>query len=240
LQIISSQTGIWSWDKANWKEDHPWAGSDFWCKDAWLHEEPLEILVVNSTSSGAYASLCRESSATDTVAFDAEWVPDFAQGSDNPISVLQFAFPQTQKAYVVQLGQLGKLPIEVQMMLVNPEVTKVGFGVDARDAEKLRRTSIAMTADSVIDVQRHCAALLGFSSPQSLGLRRAAECLLGQAPSKTSFPRLKKTFAGYRLQKDKRCTCSDWSVARLSAQQVRYAALDAWVALRLFYTCMPA
>eukprot|EP00913_Durusdinium_trenchii_P003324 g3078.t1 len=122
-----------------------------------LPVEPKEILVVNSSSSGSYASLCRDSQTADVVAFDAEWVPDFGYGSDNPISVLQLAFPASRRVYVVQLGPLGKkLPQEVKLMLVNPDVLKVGFAVNCKDAQKLVRTGIAVTQGSVVDVrERH-------------------------------------------------------------------------------------
>lgn len=183
--------------------------------------DPKEILVVNSTSSGSYASLCRDAKTADVVAFDAEWVPDFKYGSDNPISVLQLAFPSSRKVYVLQLGRLGKrLPQEVQLMLVNPDVLKVGFAVNHKDAQKLMRTGIAVTQGSVVDVQPRSAESLGISwgKQQSLSLRRAAKELLG-----------------CELLKDKRCACSDWSSEHLTHEQVHYAALDAWVALRLYY-----
>jgi len=196
----------------------PWP-SEAWSPEAKaeLPEEPEDILLVKSASSWELTSLRREAAKADLVAFDAEWKPDWEYGSDNPISVLQFAFPASRKAYVVQLGELGRLPTEVQMMLVNPEVTKVGFGVDGKDVEKFARTGIHVTRSSVVDVQERCAPLLGVL-PQCLGLRRAAHFLLG-----------------YALQKDKRCTCSDWSRQHLTNEQVRYAAMDAWVALRLYY-----
>eukprot|EP00930_Biecheleria_cincta_P016437 TRINITY_DN13368_c0_g1_i1.p1 TRINITY_DN13368_c0_g1~~TRINITY_DN13368_c0_g1_i1.p1 ORF type:complete len:301 (+),score=55.17 TRINITY_DN13368_c0_g1_i1:104-1006(+) len=186
-----------------------------------LPSEPKEILVVNSTSSGSYESLCRDAKTADVVAFDAEWVPDFKYGSDNPISVLQLAFPASRRVYVLQLGRLGKrLPQEVQLMLVNPDVLKVGFAVNHKDAQKLMRTGIAVTQGSVVDVQLRSAESLGIAwgKEQSLSLRRAASELLG-----------------CELLKDKRCACSDWSCEQLTPEQVHYAALDAWVALRLYY-----
>eukprot|EP00928_Gymnodinium_smaydae_P064164 TRINITY_DN47578_c0_g1_i1.p1 TRINITY_DN47578_c0_g1~~TRINITY_DN47578_c0_g1_i1.p1 ORF type:complete len:257 (-),score=50.49 TRINITY_DN47578_c0_g1_i1:149-919(-) len=185
-------------------------------------EEPRHVLLVNSTSSGAYASLCADAGSADLVAFDTEWAPDWNKSSDNPISVMQLAFPQSQRVYVIQFEQLEcRLPREVQMMLVNPGVTKVGFAVSKRDAAKLERTGIAVTQASVLDVQEKCAAALGlpWGSWTSLSLGRAADKLLG-----------------YKL--DKQCACSDWSSEKLTPQQVRYAALDAWVALRLYdVTC---
>lgn len=185
-----------------------------------LPEEPAEVLVVNSMSSGAYQTLCADARAADLVAFDAEWAPDHKWGSDNPISVLQLAFPLSKRVYVVQLERLGRrLPKEVQMMLVNPEVRKVGFAVDGNDRAKMARSGIAVTNGSVTDVQAQCAAALGINThAKSLSLKIAASRLLG-----------------FTLEKDKRLSCSDWAHPELTPQQVRYAALDAWVTLRLSY-----
>jgi hypothetical protein len=188
-----------------------------------LAEEPEEVLVVNSISSGAYSSLCVDAAAADLVAFDTEWAPDRAYGSDNPISVLQLAFPISRRTYVVQLNRIGdRLPAEVQMMLVNPEVRKVGFAVDINDKAKMARSGIALTTGSVTDVQELCATALGVDHQRSksLSLKHAAFGLLGT-----------------NLDKDKSLSCSDWSAKELTQRQVRYAALDAWVPLRLVFTC---
>jgi hypothetical protein len=185
-----------------------------------LAEEPEEVLVVNSASSGAYASLCADAAKADLIAFDAEWAPDHSYGSDNPISVLQLAFPISRRVYVLQLNRLdGQLPPEVKMMLVNPEVRKLGFAVDLNDRQKMQRSGIALTNGSVTDVQELCAAALGvIANAKSLSLKNAAFGLLG-----------------VRLDKDKRLSCSDWASKDLTPEQVRYAALDAWVPLRLCY-----
>lgn len=198
------------------KRVQPWGMTG---RVASLGDEPADVLVVNSTSSGACKSLCSDAATADVVAFDLEWVPDWEYGSDNPISVMQLAFPASRRVYVLQLGRLGsKLPREVQMMLVNPEVVKVGYA-SSKDTKKLLRSGIAVTQDSILDVQKASAAALGMSwdRAQTLSLRKAALNLLG-----------------CHLLKDNSCTCSDWSVDVLSPEQVRYAALDAWVALRLY------
>jgi len=185
-----------------------------------LAEEPNEVLVVNSVSSGAYRTLLSDAAAADVVGFDAEWAPDHQYGSDNPISVLQLAFPISRRVYVIQLSRLdNKLPSEVQMMLVNPEVHKIGFAVDLNDRAKMARSGIAFTKGSITDVQGHCAATLGFiNNLSSLSLRNAAFGLLN-----------------FNLNKDKRISCSDWACKELSPEQVKYAAMDAWVPLRLCY-----
>jgi len=186
-----------------------------------LPEEPRQedVLLVNSATSGACDLLCADATKADCVAFDAEWVPDWTSGSDNPISVLQLAFPASRRVYVIQLAALQmQLPPAVMMMMVNPEVTKVGFACDQHDLDKLRRSRIAVTEGSVVDVQEQCAATLGISATSKrLSLKKASSGLLG-----------------FQMHKDKRLTCSDWSREKLSPEQVRYAALDAWVALRLY------
>jgi hypothetical protein len=200
---------------ANWG-----SSNNSWTNGQTLSEEPSEVLLVNSESSGAYRSLISDIYEADLVGFDAEWVPDFKWGSDNPISVLQLAFPYSGRVFVLQLGRLLRLPQEVQMMLVNPGVTKVGFACDQNDIAKLSRSGIAITKGSVVDIRAWCASALQLNE-ETLGLKRAANDLLG-----------------FDLKKSKRCTCSDWSSMFLTPEQIHYAALDAWVALRLYYaTC---
>jgi ribonuclease D len=186
-----------------------------------LPEEPMAMMLVNSTSSGAYSSLCGDAETADVVGFDAEWVPDWFAGSDNPISVLQLAFPSSRRVFVLQLKLLGeRLPQAVQMMLVNPEVTKVGFACSLKDTAKFVRSGISVTKGSIVDVQERCAEALGltWTASRGLSLKRCAQELLG-----------------CNLDKDKRLGCSDWGREKLTPEQVRYAALDAWTALRLFY-----
>jgi hypothetical protein len=198
-----------------------WTGGQFIPDSEAIPAEPSEVYLVNAWGTAAFHHLKKDATEAAVVAFDAEWRPDWS-GSDNPISVLQLAFPKTKRVYVLQVQLLGgKLPVEVQMMLVNPGVTKVGFGVDAADTAKLQRTGIAVTRDSVVDVQPGCAkaiSLLTGDRAQAgpTGLKRAAQQLLG-------------------VTMDKRLACSDWASDRLTADQIRYAALDAWVTLRLFY-----
>jgi len=185
-----------------------------------LFEEPTEILVVNSDTSGAHTALCHDAQLTDLVAVDAEWRPDLERGSDNPVAVLQLAFATSRRVYVIQLGRLKHgLPPAVKSMLVNPSVTKVGFAMHGKDSQKFTRSGIAVMSTSVFDLQEPCASYLGCSEKSQLGLKRAAEELLGY----------------YSMEKDKRISCSDWDREDLTSEQIRYAALDAWVALRLYY-----
>jgi len=190
-----------------------------------LPEEPGEVLVVNSRTSGAFSALCRDAVMTSVVALDAEWKPDTTQGSDNPIAVLQLAFPASMRVYVIQMNGLkGVLPAEVRHLLLNPMIRKAGFAVDTNDVAKFQRSRIRVSPISLLDVQGYCAALLGLPEKSMLGLQRAAEELLGY----------------YGMDKHKRLSCSKWDSPELAPEQVRYAALDAWVTLRLFFYCAQA
>eukprot|EP00927_Polykrikos_kofoidii_P071973 TRINITY_DN68151_c0_g1_i1.p1 TRINITY_DN68151_c0_g1~~TRINITY_DN68151_c0_g1_i1.p1 ORF type:complete len:309 (+),score=34.39 TRINITY_DN68151_c0_g1_i1:106-927(+) len=220
----ASQLNAASWHRGGvgrWGQQAPWKRSVRPMRSfPVVPEEPGDVLLVNSESSGAYVSLCAIAAEADLVAFDAEWRPDWHKGSDNPVSVLQLAFPNSGRVYVLQLGKIGnRLPTEVQMMLVNPGVIKVGFAVGQKDMDKLSRSGIALTRGSVVDVQEKCATVMRLTDPpETLSLKRAAASILG-----------------FQLAKDKRCSCSDWASEILTPEQIRYAALDAWVALRLYY-----
>jgi len=190
-----------------------------------LPEEPREVLVVNSLTSGAYRALCHDALATSVVALDAEWKPDTTSGSNNPIAVLQLAFPTSMRVYVVQINRLrGVLPVEVRQLLLNPMIQKAGFAVNIQDIAKFHRSRIRVSSTSLLDMQECCAALLSLPDRSMLGLKRAAEELL----------------MFYGMDKDKRISCSKWDSVDLTPEQVRYAALDAWVTLRLFYYCSQA
>ncbi|CAE7893929.1 Exd2 [Symbiodinium necroappetens] len=207
---------VWNSDTV-W--DAPQAPATFWSPHSpqpALPDEPSEVLVVNSTESRSYVALCWDLAMADLVALDVEWVPDVGD-SDHPISVMQLAFP-TCRVYVLQLHRIGRIPSPVQQMLVDPWITKVGFGVDCKDVDKFVTSGIPLYRDSVVDMQPPCGELLGAPPNRPCGLRRTALELLR-----------------YVLRKDISCSCSDWSVHTLSPQQVKYAALDAWVTLRLFY-----
>ncbi|CAE7246772.1 EXD2 [Symbiodinium sp. CCMP2592] len=149
--------------------------STFWTPQP-LPDEPSEVLVVNSTESKSYIALCWDLAMADLVALDVEWVPDVGD-SDHPISVMQLAFP-TCRVYVLQLHRIGRTPSPVQQMLLDPWITKVGFGVDCKDVDKFVTSGIPLSRDSVVDMQPPCAELLGAPPNRPCGLRRTALALL--------------------------------------------------------------
>mmetsp|Transcript_66113 Transcript_66113/g.158163 ORF Transcript_66113/g.158163 Transcript_66113/m.158163 type:complete len:451 (-) Transcript_66113:225-1577(-) len=185
-----------------------------------LPVEPEEILVINGYNHMAYNALVADLLEADIVSIDSEWRPDWCDASDNPVAVLQLAFPYSRRAYLLQLSQLGQLPVEVQGMLRSPHVLKVGFAVNNKDRSKFERSGILLDGD-ILDVQTICEMLLDPSGlavhPRSLGLTSAVSSILGE-----------------NMAKDKRISCSDWARKVLTGDQIFYAAMDAWATLRLF------
>lgn len=180
--------------------------------------EPSQVLVVNHSHGDSYDALCADAARADIVAYDAEWCPDKDSLSDNPVSTLQLAFPDSKCVYVLQLGRLGgHLPADVKKMLESREVTKIGFAVGVKDSAKFIRSGIPFVSESVVDVRSSCANAL-CTRADSLSLKRASQLLLG-----------------YKLKKGLVYTCSDWASENLTPEQIFYAASDAWVTLRLYY-----
>ena len=69
-----------------------------------LGEYPTSIHLVSHESSEAFQKLQEEAAAATLVAYDAQWSPDFDEGNDNPIALLQLAFPWTGNTYVVAIA----------------------------------------------------------------------------------------------------------------------------------------
>lgn len=152
------------------------------------------------------------------VGFDVEWCP--VEGS--PPSLLQISTAEV--AFVVDLLALGGSDALAEVLdgvFLDPSITKVSFE---------GTTDLSRIAKRYSKLQR---------SPQATPLVN-----LGQAASdRSSGPSNKKARDSVSLSKlvntylgrplDKSLQMSDWSRRPLSHGQLQYAALDAWVTLRL-------
>lgn len=95
---------------------------------------------------------------------------------------------------------------EYVRLMGNRYITKYVFGPESQ----------VPGATNTIDVQALCKRHFGLETNPSL-----AYCVS------------RKMNKGVMLVKDKKLTCSDWSAPNLSDRQIRYAAMDAWVTLKL-------
>merc|ERR1719158_616082 len=194
--------------------------------DAWFDEDldsfPNNIRLVKSTECEAYAQLIEEATHATVVAYDAQWSPDFDEKTDNQIALLQLAFPTSGNAYVLQLPNLGiGWPPEVQRLFESPSVAVTGFAADDTDTHKFEISGISIDKGSLFNSQPWCEAEMGENESVKqgwrVGLKRAALCVLDFEMDKTSV-----------------VASSNWEREELTTAQIEYAAMDVWVALRLY------
>ncbi len=139
------------------------------------------------------------------VGFDTETRPSFRKGESHPTCLVQAATAGT--VYLFQLRRLDVLPILAEL-LAQPHTVKAGVGL-AHDLRSLKLV-FPFIEKNVLDlgvVARRCGL-------EQTGLRNLAGI-----------------FLGFRVPKGNRT--SNWAAAQLSAQQVIYAATDAWVCREL-------
>ncbi len=140
------------------------------------------------------------------VGFDTETRPSFRKGESHPTCLVQMATAST--VYLFQLRRPEIFPILAEM-LVEPRIVKAGVAL-AHDLRSLKLV-FPFVEQGVLDLGA-VARRAGFGQT---GLRNLAGITLG-----------------YRIPKGTRT--SNWAAAQLSAQQITYAATDAWVCRELF------
>ena len=170
-----------------------------------------DVVLVKSDAEAAAALAAL--TGTDVVGFDTESKPTFAKGEESTgPHLVQLATDST--AYLFQIGARPD-PASVDVLravLEAPDILKVGFGL-GDDLRRLR-SKLGIETQNVVDL--------------STTLRRRGE--RNTLGAKTAVAR----FFGQRLAKSKRITTTNWSLPRLSPQQIQYAADDAHVALKLY------
>jgi len=143
------------------------------------------------------------------IGFDTETKPSFTAGeaSEGP-DVVQFATPSA--AWVFQLRYTGCHDI-VRRVLESADVVKVGFGLQADHAQLKAKLGVLVRPVLDLDIvfrQR------GY--PRTIGVRGAMAVVAGRC-----------------FTKSKRVTTSNWALPELDERQLRYAANDAFAALKV-------
>lgn len=142
--------------------------------------------------------------------FDTESKPTFVRGdvSDGP-HLVQFA--TLEHGWLFQLATPG-CRRAVQALLAAPHVVKAGFGLD-NDRSQLAR-SLGGPVHALLDLD---TVLRRLGYPRSMGVKTAIALLFGQ-----------------RFVKSKKIGTSNWAQPQLTDAQQRYAANDAYAALRVY------
>lgn len=142
--------------------------------------------------------------------FDTESKPTFVRGdvSDGP-HLVQFA--TLEQGWLFQLNTPG-CRRAVQALLAAPHLVKAGFGLD-NDRSQLAR-SLGGPVHALLDLDN---VLRRLGHPRSMGVKTAIALLFGQ-----------------RFVKSKKIGTSNWAQPQLTDAQQRYAANDAYAALRVY------
>ncbi len=138
--------------------------------------------------------------------FDTETRPAFRKGESYKVGLLQLA--TTEHVYLFRLNKCG-LGRSLRQLLEDPQVFKIGVGIrdDLRNLKKLGEFKPA----GFIDMQEY-AARFGIEDK--------------------SFSKLMAIIFKVRISKRQRI--SNWEAQELTDAQIRYAATDAWGALRMY------
>ena len=160
-------------------------------------------------SSPEFASAAAEIKAAGIVGFDTESKPTFVTGdvSEGP-HVVQFALHD--KAYLFQLHRADGHPFLLEL-LQSEQVIKVGFGL--RSDRKHILAKLGVHFNAVVDLNT-VFSMDGYH--KEMGVRAAVGLVFKQ-----------------RFAKARHVTTSNWSQPRLTAQQMLYAANDAYAALKV-------
>lgn len=138
--------------------------------------------------------------------FDTETRPAFHKGESYKVGLLQLA--AQDRVYLFRLNKCG-FDTSLMHLLANPEILKIGVGI-RDDIRSLRKLGVFLPA-AFVDMQDY-AALYGIEDK--------------------SFSKLMAIIFHVRISKRQRV--SNWDAESLSEAQIRYAATDAWGALKMY------
>ncbi len=141
------------------------------------------------------------------VGWDTETRPSFRKGEWHPPALLQAAGART--VHLLRLQQVD-CAATVRELFGAPGIVKAGISV-TDDLKQLEATVPGLQARAVVD--------LGTAARRA-GLEQ------------TGLRNLAAIFLGFRLPKGTKTT--NWAAARLSSQQIGYAATDAWACRELY------
>jgi len=138
--------------------------------------------------------------------FDTETKPSFVRGEHHPIALIQLA--TEDEAWLFRVNHTG-MTRGLREILENGSITKV-VQAARQESDQLNR-DFEVDPEGLVDL---------------LPIAKAAGC------HPLSIRALAAILLGIRVSKSARVT--NWARKRLSEKQIRYAATDAWVSLRIY------
>ena len=145
-------------------------------------------------------------SAHSCLGFDTETRPAFHKGETYPVSLLQLA--AAERVYLCRLNKFGFTP-SLRRLLADVRIKKIGVGI--RDDLRMLKERESFTPASFVDLQ---------------------DFVVKYGIKEKSFSKLMAII--FRVKISKRQRVTNWEALQLTPQQVKYAATDAWGALRMY------
>ena len=209
-----AKAAVWSGGRGI-AEDQFLAFSTFIAHPWWFNHRKVEVQTTSEyTVCEEWIAAFRESGA-DALGLDIEWKANTARNQKpEPVATLQLATEHS--CLVVQT--LYCKPDECKALrdlLSDGRVMKLGVGIK-QDFNKLAR-DCNLHCVGGLDLSKYFKSTYKIMIKEDIGLKRLAKFILA-----------------FDLDKPKSLSRSDWSAARLKESQIKYAALDAVVACKVF------
>ena len=170
-------------------------------------EYPGEITLVDTPEMARIA--LRELTRARVVGFDTETRPSFHRGHMHNVALMQLS--TDDHCFLFRLNILG-ISEPLRKFLEDPEIIKIGLSVHD-DFSVMRRLVDDLDPQGFIDLQEY----VKFFHINDISLQKIYAIVFRE-----------------KISKNQRLT--NWEAPVLTAQQQRYAALDAWACLRLYRT----
>ncbi|CAK1600277.1 unnamed protein product [Parnassius mnemosyne] len=167
-----------------------------------------KIVTTEEACNEVIYELRRQIKLHKAVGFDCEWVT--TQGRRQPVALVQLS---SFDGYcgLFRLSHLKEIPSSLKELLEDENIYKVGV--------------------APLDDAKYLLNDYGVALKSTLDLRHIVE-LFGYAPGGLAF--LAKSHLRIILDKSWRVRCSNWEAQELTEAQVKYAAADAHVAIKIF------
>ncbi|KAK4412788.1 hypothetical protein Salat_2926000 [Sesamum alatum] len=147
------------------------------------------------------------------VGLDVEWRPSFTRHYQNPVATLQICVGR--RCLIYQLIHTRYIPDSLDDFLSDDDFTFVGVGVNP-DLEKLDSDYGIGGEARAVELGKRAADEYGRKELKNAGLKGLSSFVLGR-----------------EMEKPRRVTTSRWDNRWLTAEQVQYACIDAFVSFEI-------
>jgi ribonuclease D len=138
--------------------------------------------------------------------FDTETRPSFKKGKVYPTSLIQIA--SLEQAWIIRVNRIG-YPGQLMEVLSGESPLKIGLGL--QDDLRRLRADFQFEPEGFLDLQNYVQAF----RIDEKGLKKISGIVLSKRISKSQ-------------------QVSNWDADILSEAQLRYAATDAWICLKIY------